>query len=181
MNSISRHHIYISDKRYAFKEIFKKFYASQVMFAFKLLGSKHDAEDVVQEVFLSIWKSNNIFKNEIAFKAYLYMSTKNRSIDFIRKKKFKKEELDNNFFSDEEVDLIVREEAYSLLYKAIKELPPQTRRVILKSMEGLTVQETANALGISINTVKTLKLKAYRKLREMYGAGFILLLGSFLN
>lgn len=174
--------IYISSKRYAFKSLFNDFYASQVMFALKILGNKQDAEDVVQDVFLSIWRSNCNFKNEISFKSYLYMSTKNRCIDFIRKRKVVNEEIKPDFvFKDESdfADQILKNEAYSLLHKAIEKLPSQTKNVILRSMSGMSVQEVADSLGVSVNTVKTLKQKAYRVLRELYGDVFIILIGLF--
>lgn len=175
-----KHYIYISDKKYAFKSLFNDFYASQVMFAMKLISNKHDAEDIVQEVFLSIWKSRVSFKSEISFKSYLYLSTRNRCIDFFRKKKIQSEELDSQILSQEEMDHIVRGEAFALLHKAIDKLPPQSKRVILRSMKGLSVQEVADSLGISVNTVKTLKLKAYRTLRELYGDVFIILISSLI-
>lgn len=173
-------YIYISDKRYAFKALFSEFYASQVMFAMKITGSKHDAEDIVQEVFLSIWKSKTNFKNEIAFRAYLYLSTRNRCIDYLRKRRHINIELDSNTISDDEIDHIVRGEAYLLLYRAIEKLSPQAKRVIIRSMKGLTVQEVADSLNISVNTVKSLKLKAYRTLRELYGDVFIIFISSFI-
>jgi RNA polymerase sigma-70 factor (ECF subfamily) len=150
------------------------------MFAMKLISNRHDAEDIVQEVFLSIWKSGSSFKNEISFKAYLYLSTRNRCIDFLRKKRIKSEELDSHILSQDEMDHIVKGEAFSLLHKAIEKLPPQSKRVILRSMKGLSVQEVADSLGVSINTVKTLKLKAYRTLRELYGDVFIILISSMM-
>jgi RNA polymerase sigma-70 factor (family 1) len=175
-----RHYIYISDKKYAFKSLFNDFYASQVMFAMKLITNRHDAEDIVQEVFLSIWKSGSSFKSELSFKAYLYLSTRNKCIDFLRKKKMRHEELDAQVLSQEEMDHIVRGEAFALLHKAIDKLPPQSKRVILRSMKGLSVQEVADSLGISVNTVKTLKLKSYRILRELYGDVFMILISSLI-
>ncbi|MDP3452244.1 MAG: sigma-70 family RNA polymerase sigma factor [Bacteroidales bacterium] len=177
MNS---NYIYIANKKYAFKALFSEFYASQVMFSIKIVGNKQDAEDIVQEVFLSIWKSNSSFKNEIAFRAYLYLSTRNKCIDFLRKKRLVNKEIDVNVISEEEIDHIVRGEAYMLLYKAIEKLPPQAKRVIVRSMKGLTVQEVADSLNISVNTVKSLKLRAYRTLRDLYGDVFIIFISTLM-
>lgn len=148
------------------------------MFAYKLVNNRHDAEDIVQEVFLNIWKSGSGFKNEISFKAYLYLSTRNKCIDFFRKKKAINQELDSIVLTQEEADHIIKNEAYELLYKAIGKLPKQTKLVIIKSMEGLSVQEVADSLNVSINTVKTLKKNAYKTLRELYGDIFIFFIFS---
>ncbi|MGE0092402.1 MAG: RNA polymerase sigma factor [Bacteroidales bacterium] len=173
--------IYISDKKYAFKLLFNDFYAGQVMFAKKIIGNRQDAEDIVQEVFLNIWKSKKSFSNEISFKAYLYLSTRNKCIDYIRKDKHLMKELSvADLMSTDEMDQIIKTEAFTLLYKAIEKLPPQTKKVILQSMKGHTVQEVADILKVSVNTVKTLKQKAYRMLRDIYGDAFVLLLYPFL-
>lgn len=168
------HFIYISDKKYAFKKLFNEFYPSQVMFAYKLVNNMPEAEDIVQEVFLNIWRSGAGFKNEITFKSYLYLSTRNKCIDFYRRKKIQNQELDSKILSIEDTNIIVKNEAYELLYKAIQKLPPKTKIVILKSLEGLSLQEVADFLDISINTVKTQKKHAYKTLRELYGDIFIL-------
>ncbi len=173
-------HIFISDKKYAFKDLFKTFYASQLLFAMKLVGNRHDAEDVVQDVFYRIWRSKPVFKNEIAFKSYLYLTTRNRSIDIIRKRRVKFQELDYNHEIPDEIDYIVKEETLRLLEEAVEKLPSQTKEVIKRSMKGMSVQQVADSLNISVNTVKTLKSRAYRILKDSYGNIFTLLISTYL-
>ncbi len=163
-----RQHIYISDRKFSFKDVFNEFYASQVLFASKIIKNLHDSEDIVQEVFLSIWKSKPVFKNEIAFRAYIYLSTRNKCIDYLRKKKPFFESVDKAENIENEIDILIREEAYRLLDKAISALPNQTREIMKFAMKGLSVQEIADELKISVNTVKTLKSRAYKALKETY-------------
>ncbi len=181
MNSISRHHIYISNKRYAFKEIFKEFYTSQLFFASKLLSNRHDAEDVVQDVFLNIWRAKPVFKNELAFKSYLYLSTRNKCIDFLRKKRPMYESVELAQEIPHEIDYLIKEEAFRILDKAIGTLSPQTQEVLNLSLKGLSVQEVAQALNVSVNTIKTVKLRAYKVLRENYGHSLILIMLSYIS
>ena len=164
-----RQHIYISDKKFSFREVFNEFYASQVLFASKLIKNLHDSEDIVQDVFLSIWKSKPVFKNEIAFRAYIYLSTRNKCIDYLRKKKPFFETVDKAENIENEIDILIKEEAYRLLDKAISSLPNQTKEIMRFSMKGFSVQEIADELKISVNTVKTLKSRAYKALKETYG------------
>lgn len=181
MQYMFKNHIYISDKKYAFKDIFKDFYASQLFFAMRLISSKHDAEDIVQDVFLSIWRAKPIFKNEIAFKAYLYLSTRNKCIDFLKKKRPVYESVDLAKEIPNEIDYLVKEEAFRLLDLAIKKLPPQTREVINLSLKGYSVLEVADKLNVSVNTIKTLKSRAYKVLKETYGDALILIMISYTS
>ncbi len=177
-----RHNIYIAEKRLSFKEIFAEYYASQVHFAYKIIKNRHDAEDVVQDVFLGMWRSKPSFKNEIAFRAYLYLSTKNRSIDFLKKKSPLYSDISAFEDLEHEVEEVVKEEVFRLLDNAIERLPNKTKEVIKLSIKGLSVKEVASELSISINTVKTHKLRAYRFLKEIYGRSFVLLfLSMFVN
>lgn len=175
-----RHYLIIAEKEYAFKEIFHDFYASQVLFANKILNSEHDAKDIVQEVFLKIWNNNPKFKNEISFKAYLYISTRNSCIDFLRKKKPQINSLENAKDVESDVNEVVKEEAFRLLDKAIEALAPQSQKIIRMSMSGMSMNEIADELKISVNTVKTLKARSYKILRESFGEIFIMLLFPFL-
>jgi len=176
-----RQHIYISDKKFSFRDVFNEFYASQVLFASRIINSIHDSEDIVQDVFLNIWKSKPVFKNEIAFRAYIYLSTRNKCIDYLRRKKPYFESVDKAENIENEIDNLIKEEAYRLLDKAISSLPKQTREVMKSAMKGLSTQEIADELLISVNTVKTLKSRAYKTLRETYGDVLMLVLFSVFS
>ena len=60
-----------------------------------------------------------------------------------------------------------------LLRKAIHALPPQMREIILLTLDDKSNNEIAEALRVSVNTVKTQKKTAYRKLKEMLGKDFV--------
>ncbi len=160
------HQIYIEEKNLAFKEVFKEYYPSLVHFAYTILNKKHDAEDVVQDVFLSIWRTKPSFNNDISFRAYLYLATRNRAIDVLKKKSpvYK----DISLFADiaQEIDSVISEEAFRLLDASIELLPNRSQQVIRLSAKGLSVKEVAEHLNITINTVKTLKMRAYRFMKN---------------
>lgn len=61
---------------------------------------------------------------------------------------------------------IIYQETLRLLHAAVSQLPKQSRKIILLGLEGKNNQEIAEEMGISINTIKTLKKNAYRFLRE---------------
>ena len=77
--------------------------------------------------------------------------------------------------------VIIEEEYYRQIYVAINKLSPERKNVILLSMDGLINKEIAEKAGISVNTVKTLKLKAYRFLRNELELPVLLLLLQILN
>ena len=76
-----------------------------------------------------------------------------------------------------EEEFILEEEVHAMVYDAIKDLSERSRRVVILTMEGLSNPEIAKELGVSVNTVKTIKLRAYRVLRErLKGIQWLLLL-----
>lgn len=176
-----RHQIIIEGKEFAFKDIFMDFFVSQVNFARKITGNEEDAKDIVQEIFLKIWSSNASFPNEIAFKSYLYISTRNACIDHLRKKRSISADIDIAVNIEEEVNEAMKEEAFRLLDKAIETLPPQTKKIIKLTLSGRSINEIADNLKITVNTVKTLKLRAYKTLRDKFGDMFIMLVFPFIQ
>ena len=70
----------------------------------------------------------------------------------------------------------MRQETFRLLYSAIDNLPEQTRKVILLGMDGNSNQKVGELLGISINTVKTLKKNGYAALQKMLSKEYSVLL-----
>lgn len=80
-----------------------------------------------------------------------------------------------------EIDYLIKEEAFRILDKAIKTLSPQTQQVLNLSLRGLSVKEIAKDLKISVNTVKTVKSRAYKLLRETYGKSFVAILLTYIS
>ena len=73
------------------------------------------------------------------------------------------------FFLDE----VTRNETYRIVRGAVNKLPERSRQIATLTLQGYSLQEIADELSVSINTVKTLKKNAYEKLREMISNQYI--------
>jgi RNA polymerase sigma-70 factor (ECF subfamily) len=87
--------------------------------------------------------------------------------------------------SDYYKEALIIEETNEIIYQAICKLSPQGKEVIELSLDGLKNEEIARELGISINTVKTIKQRAFKflrkELKENVFALFLILKGQKLN
>jgi RNA polymerase sigma-70 factor (family 1) len=155
------------------KAFFKKYFSSIYIFAEKFTKDEMLAKDIAQEIFIKTWESSSNFENENALRAYLYLSARNQCINHFRKNEsehaneshYNQIHIENNY-----LDEIAQEETFRLLDIAIQELPPQGKRIIELTLKGLGNHEIAKKLHISINTLKTHKLRAYRTLRSSMGS-----------
>ncbi len=157
-----------------FKYLYDYFFPSLCRFSYRITKSLSESEDIIQELFVRLWKSDVKFTSQRALVSYLYLSAKNASLNVLRnaesRKKADKEEtnelekIDNGDISIQQI--MIEEEVHRQVYNAIYELSPERRNIILLSMQGFTNSEIAKIKGISINTVKTLKLRSYRILRD---------------
>ncbi len=169
----------ISGNNNYFKEIFDKYYPVMCVFANKLINDNELAKDLVQDVFIKILNVDIEFENEKALQAYLYVSTKNTCFTHLKKtKNISTVESAQVTIPSEKTVLneILQQETYRLLEEAIKGLGEQSQKIIKLTLSGYTNKEAAKELNISINTVKTLKLRAYRILREKLGHQFVAIL-----
>lgn len=150
-------------------ELFRYNYRPLCLYALHYLKDPDAAEDVVQECFAMLWEkisSGNPVANR---RAYLYMSVRNRCLDFLRRSGLKTEELkpsDANGFIDDD-DAQERAGIEARLWTAIDSLPEKCREVFLLSKrDGLKYEEIAEELGISENTVRNQISKALKILKE---------------
>lgn len=150
----------------AFRELHDDMYHSLCLYGYKMLSDQNLVADVVQEAFIVIWNKRAEFTTLLGTRSYLYRIVRNKIINHIKK---------NNpvFLEDNPAEEVVfdnqisKEETFKLVRDAVATLPKQTRNVVELMMNGHTNPEIAEMLGVSINTVKTLKQKGYAKLREM--------------
>lgn len=131
------------------------------------------SKDLVQDVFIKIWEDQIVFNSEHSAKSYLYTSVKNRSLDYLKSKRYKTtdhfslkdmEKLESESFFHREIVVI---ETSKILEKAINTLPYKCAQIIKMSIKNLTNLEIAKELGLSINTVKAQKKIAYKRLRPI--------------
>ena len=91
-------------------------------------------------------------------------------------------QLDENDTDDYDfLQEVTRQETIRILYTAIDQLPPQSRRVILLNLEGKNNNEVAGELKISVNTVKFLKKSAYETLRGLLSKNYFFVLMFLLG
>ena len=156
-------------------DFYDRFYAALGVYVSKILPVPDAVEDLVQEVFISIWEGKRTFSDIKELANYLYRACYNNTLLYIRNNQIHDTILsslaEGEGVEDEDMiyALTVKEEIIRQLYHHIEELPAEQRRIILLRIEGYTWEEIAERLGISINTVKTQKTRSYRFLREKLG------------
>ena len=148
------------------------YYPGLRRFSNSLLGDVPAAEDIVTEVFITLWKKQRDFETMQNIKAFLYISTRNACINHIKRLQrdsAMKAGLSHFLAADSEefvLNEMIRAEVLQQIYEAIESLPLQCRRVFkLCYVEGMSNAEVADECKISINTVKNHKVKALGVLR----------------
>lgn len=154
------------------KEVFGQYYAALCFFANKMLNDKRISEEIVEDVFVKLWKKEPDFNNHSNIKALLYKSVKNSCLNFI--KKHHNDLSNQNAFAyhlkhDSEdfiLNEIIRKEVLLEVYTVLQKLPPQCRRVMnLYYGEDMDHKSIANQLCITVSTVKNQKMRGLKILR----------------
>jgi len=159
------------DDYVAFQSLFEKMYGPLCQFCIKFVRSHEVAEELVSDVFYSIWKNR---KRLIVSspKAYLFASVRNKGFDHLRKvKKMVHCDLDKATHLPADVansqDLLVMQELNACAEKSIAKLPKQCRLVYeLSRDQGLKYKEIAVILRVSVKTVETQMGRALKHLRS---------------
>lgn len=152
----------------AFRKLYDELYRRLFYYVYKLIHNKELAEDFVQEAFILFWNNRKTFADVLAVKTYFYLTLRNKVLEFLRDDSIHRRILNNIRWpqiTDEDHMMMVAE-VCGEVQRAIETLPRQTRRVIRLSMQDMTVEQIAEAMNISPNTVKTLKKNGYKHLRE---------------
>lgn len=174
------------ENRTEVRKIFDRFYLSLCSFAYRYLQDDTVTEDVVQDAFLKLWERRKNFDHILTVKSFLYLTVRNACLDYLKHREVQarhEERVVRALLSEEEVSgFILEDEVYALLYEALNGLPERSMQIVKMTMEGLGNEEIATQLQISVNTVKSLKLRAYRVLREkLKGVRWILALLPLLG
>lgn len=152
-----------------FEKLYKRFHPSLLAFAIYLTGSRADAAELVNDVFIAVWNKKNELPIDDTLKSYLFTSVKNRSANFHKKVKMNIVDiLPNDKESSFRADLpLEQKESENTLQSILKKLPPKCKQVFMMSrIDGLKNKEIAELLGISIKTVENQMTKALKIFKE---------------
>lgn len=160
------------------ENLFKEFQPMLVGFAYKYVKSSEDAKGIVQEVFVSVWKNRDHLELNSNLKSYLFTATKNKSLNFLDKRRIRTVSIDASVTEDraeiqiddgnntasEDMELA---ELQAVIMEEVKKLPPKCQEIFLLSrQEQLSYKEIATKLEVSTKTVENqigIALKRVRK------------------
>lgn len=155
-----------------FETVFKEYFNPLVNFVNKYLNNFENSREVVQMTFVKLWSNRTNLEVRFSVKSYLYQTTKNTMIDFIRKNKtiLNATELENSIVTElideqnENLDPYILRQAID---KCLRNLKPKAKEIFeLHKYEGLTYEEIADFLNISKRSVEDNISKILKYLKE---------------
>lgn len=161
--------------RGAFDEIVRRTYVDTYTLAVRLTATEEDARDVVQEAYLRAWKGIRRFRGDAQFSTWMYRITANTAATVSGKRRRQR-----TVHIDEVADPVETEVAFhpelatensELLVRlsaALEELPPRLRNlVVLKDVYGLSHEDIAEELGISVTAAKVRLHRGRKRMRDL--------------
>ena len=152
-----------------FGNFFRRNYKTACLIALKYVKDYPLAEDLVQDVFITLWDKKENFQIRTNLRNYFFTAVKNHAINLVQRNKSITTSLSEIFIDLPEEDTtnaFSQEELAVRVYKAIQELPQGCQSVFRLAYEqNYSYQEIADYLQISKNTVKTQMGVAYKQLR----------------
>ena len=149
--------------------LFDNFYNSLCNHALRLVKDASVAEDVVQEVMMTIWKKRAQINIESSLKAYLYRSVTNRSLNHLRDKRNQVEEIEDKYMdvSADVEEKIYYNETEQIIMNEVNKLSPRCRQIfIMNRLDQMKYKEIAAELEISVKTVEHHIAKGLHILRD---------------
>jgi RNA polymerase sigma-70 factor (ECF subfamily) len=158
----------------AFRKIFHFFFERLHRFAFSLVKTEEGAVEVVDDVFIKLWRNKHALADIRNLRIYLFAATKNTALNYIVRQSgakpteplsFATEGIKTLAYSPEQI--LIMTEMMARMNEAVESLPPKCRIIFnMVREDGLKYREVAEILHISINTVDAQMVIAVGRIRE---------------
>ena len=157
----------------AFETLYREHSGRIYALACRMAGSAEDGEDLLQEIFLQVYRKLGSFKGDSALGTWVYRLALNHCLDFVRSRQAKMHKLTETLDGESSYEPTARREtpiARLDLERAVERLPEGCREAfVLHDVEGFDHKEVAGLLGIAEGTSKSQVFKARLKLRASLG------------
>jgi RNA polymerase sigma factor (sigma-70 family) len=154
----------------AFETLFSRYQSRLLAFCRHMLGSKEDAEDVLQEVFAAAFNAILADEREINVRPWLYRIARNRSLNHLRKASAIGVDSMDVHFADNGVstaDKVMRRESFRQLIGDVQELPETQRTaLLLREIDALSYEQISESMETTVPAVKSLLVRARISLAE---------------
>ena len=156
--------ITLHDDGVAFRYLFEHYYPSLCLFAKRFIDDRETREDIVQEVFFRLWDKRKQITVTSSAQNYLLTSVRNLCLNYLRRQEVQ-QPFEESLFDqpdDEEGDRLIQlRELEEQLAQALAQLPSEYRLAFeLNRMEGKSLEEVAQRMGVSTRTVERYRDKA---------------------
>jgi RNA polymerase sigma-70 factor (ECF subfamily) len=145
----------------AFGVLYEKHHRVLYFFALKLSKNPHEAEELVQSVFVTVWETRHAIDPDKSFSAYLFSIARNRFYDMLRKRVTENCYVEyflrqNNLMDDDLEKQLEAKETNEIIHKLLQQVPERRQEIFrMKYNENLSYKQIAEKLKISENTVDT--------------------------
>jgi RNA polymerase sigma-70 factor (family 1) len=168
--------------------LFDTYYAQVVYFTNKIIDDREEAEDIVIRAFNAFWSIRDKFNSLVNIKAFLYVSARNNSLNFLKYRQRQKEGVkDLTLLSAPEQTIetekrIIESDFMKHVYQEVQHLPDKCRQIFVMTwFDGLKANEIAQELHISVSTVTTQRARALKYLKDVLSEDKLIVLIMLLQ
>lgn len=152
-----------------YDRLYGTYFCALCSFSHRYVRDEHVAADIVQQVFMTLWKMRERFHTEESVRSFLYISVRNASLNYLRSNRRRTSvPLDEALLriQDKPDEALIRTELERQLLHAIEQLPAECRRVLQLSLRGKSYKEIGEQMRIAVSTVHSQRVRAVKLLRK---------------
>lgn len=163
--------IAINDDKEAYRILFDLFYPALCLFAKRYVEERAVAEDLVQDVFVTLWESRKKIRVESSTRNYLVVCVRNQCLNYLKREGYKQNYIDTYLAKNADLsdydEFYLQTELQKLLDEALAKLPETYRLIFeMSRLENNSNTEIAEKLNIPLRTVERYKAKAIEILKK---------------
>lgn len=163
----------------AFKVIFDHYYKILCSYTYHFIRTPYAVDDIVQDLFVTLWDKHKNFDCIEKISSFLFVSARNACLNYSKHEQMKAKKLKEFVAQTDEAvydDYIITAEFDRKLNLWLGSLPTECRKIVNMAIAGMKNDEIAQALNISVNTVKNQKVKGFKILKELYKEEYLTIL-----
>lgn len=157
----------------AFEQLFRTYRTPLCLYALGITGRREVAEEIVQELFYTLWKGRERLSIFSSLKSYLYGAVRNQSLRYCEQFQVRERHRQEALSASGEAlastphDRLEYRELEEIITRTLLRLPERRRRIfLLHRLEGLKYREIADRLSLSVKTIEVEMSKTYHLLRK---------------